>query len=140
MNVQFNLMNFTKPDSLFNYGMKITIYSVKKSVDSENNIGWHKGGERISYYSNGIKKDITYTSKGYYTASFSYKFLYDDDVVYFAFSYPYTYTDLMHDIYEIESDPERRKIFSRKPLCKTLAGNDCEMLTITEKSNYEVMK
>ena len=29
MNVQFNVMNFTKPDSLFNYGMKISIYSEK---------------------------------------------------------------------------------------------------------------
>ena len=28
-NVKFNIMNFTKPDSLFNYGMKISVYSQK---------------------------------------------------------------------------------------------------------------
>ena len=86
-------MNFTKPDSLFNYGMKVSIYSDKRSQE-ENGVGWFKGGERISYFANGIKKDITYTSKGYYTAQFSYKFNYDDDTVYFAYCFPYTYTDL----------------------------------------------
>lgn len=68
LNVTFKIMNFTKPDSLFNYGMKVSIYSEKRAENE--NVGWHKGGERISYYGNGIKKDITYTSKGYYTASF----------------------------------------------------------------------
>ena len=138
MNVQFNVMNFTKPDSLFNYGMKISIYSEKHSEAEEG--GWIRGGDRISYYGNGIKKDICYTSKGYYTASFTYKFLHDDDVVYFAYCYPYTYTDLMQDIHEIESEPERRAICSRKTLCKTLAGVDCEILTVTEKADFEVMK
>jgi len=46
----------------------------------------------------------------------------------------------MQDIYEIESDPERRTICTRKTLCKTLAGVDCEILTITEKADFEVMK
>ena len=97
-------MNFTKPDSLFNYGMKVSIYSEKKAagVDPNNDNGevpgegaklgegqgWYKGGERISYYANGIKKDITYTSKGYYSMSFTHKFTHDDDTVYFAFCCP----------------------------------------------------
>ena len=72
--------------------------------------------------------------------SFSYKFLHDDDTVFFAYCFPYTYTDLMHDIYEIESDPARRAICSRKTLCKTLAGNDCEVLTITEKGDFAAMQ
>jgi hypothetical protein len=29
--VKFNIMNFSKPDSLFNYGMKVTMYSEVKS-------------------------------------------------------------------------------------------------------------
>ena len=72
--------------------------------------------------------------------SFSYKFLHDDDTVFFAYCFPYTYTDLMHDIYEIESDPARRAICTRKTLCKTLAGNDCEVLTITEKGDFAAMQ
>lgn len=111
LSVTFNIMNFTKPDSLFNYGMKVSIYSEKKAagIDPNNDNGehqaengtklgegqgWFKGGERISYYANGIKKDITYTSKGYYSMSFNHKFSHDDDIVYFAFCSPYTYTDM----------------------------------------------
>lgn len=144
MTVQFNIMNFTKPDSLFNFGMKVSIYSeiMAKGTDEEGSDGrgWFRGGERISYYCNGIKKDVGYTSKGYYTMSFSYKFQHDHDSVYFAFCYPYTYSDLMADIFEIESDAGRRAICSRKSLCKTLAGNDCELLTITEKGDFEKMQ
>jgi len=171
MTCTFNIMNFTKPDSLFNYGMKVSVYSEKKAAGVDPNapdlgyaqaspeaqkeggpptpgeapkpgqgMGWFKGGERISYFANGIKKDITYTSKGYFTASFTYKFTHDDDVVYFAYCCPYTYTDCMRDIYEVESDPERRKICSRKTLCKTLAGVDCDILTITEKGDFEAMQ
>jgi len=29
--VKFNIMNYSKPDSLFNYGMKISVYSEKKA-------------------------------------------------------------------------------------------------------------
>jgi cytosolic carboxypeptidase protein 2/3 len=108
--VKFNIMNFTKADSLFNYGMKISVYSQKRA-DEENGESWYKGCDKISYYSNGIKKDNHYYSKGYYTASFEYKFLYDDDVVYFAYAFPYTYSDLMQDLFEIESDSARRPIF-----------------------------
>ena len=143
--VTFNIMNFSKPDSLFNYGMKLSVYSDKMAnkgdEDMEGGVGWHKGGEGFSYYANGIKKDPGQTwSRVYYTLTFTYKFEHDDDTVYFAYCYPYTYTDLMHDIYEIESDPARRAVCVRKTLCKTLAGNDCDVLTITEKSDFESMK
>lgn len=29
--VRFNILNYSKPDSLFNYGMKVSVYSDKKS-------------------------------------------------------------------------------------------------------------
>ena len=45
MNVRFNIMNFTKIDSLFNYGMKVSIYSQKKAEQDKNPVGWYKGGE-----------------------------------------------------------------------------------------------
>jgi hypothetical protein len=135
-------MNFTKPDSLFNFGMKVSIYSEKnseKTSEKEEKSGWYKGGEHISYYLNGIRKDNNYMSKGFYTLSFSYKFLHDEDTVYFAYSYPYTYSDLISDIFEIENDIQKRSICSRKLLCKTLAGNDCDVITITEKGDFQTM-
>jgi hypothetical protein len=128
-------MNFTKPDSLFNFGMKVSIYSDKmaQGTDEEgtNGRGWYRGGDRISYYGNGIKKDVGYSCFCYYTLSFSYKFQHDDDTVYFAFCFPYSYSDLQSDLMEIEMDPARREICQRKTLCKTISGQDCDILTIT---------
>ena len=80
--------------------MKISVYSDKKS--EKKNVGWHKDCEDIRYFANGIRKDVTYYSKCYYTATFTYTFEYDDDLVYFAYSVPYTYSDLRNDITAIE--------------------------------------
>ena len=114
MTVQFNINNFTKPDSLFNFGMKVSIYSEKlaqgTNEDGSNGRGWYRGGDRISYFGNNIKKDCGYACYTYYTLQFSYKFPHDDDTVYFAFCYPYTYTDLINDLNEIELDPAKREI------------------------------
>ena len=66
--VRFNILNYSKPDSLFNYGMKVSVYSEKKS--DKKNMGWHKAGEDIRYFANGIKKDVTYYSKSYYSLTF----------------------------------------------------------------------
>ena len=100
--MKFNILNFSKPDSLFNYGMKVTMYSQRKSENEK--IGWYKGCTEITYYSNGIKKDPA-SVKTYYSLSFSHTFEYSDDELFFAFCYPYTYSDLQEDIKAIESDP-----------------------------------
>ena len=75
LTVKFNIMNFTKPDSLFNFGMKVSIYSQAKANLSDSaecghegrnphqKQGWFRGGEKISYFCNGIRKDVGYTSK-----------------------------------------------------------------------------
>jgi len=42
------MLNFLKSKSLFNEGMKVLSFSEKK-LESEN-IGWHRGGEDISYF------------------------------------------------------------------------------------------
>ena len=55
--------------------------------------------------------------------------------MYFAYSYPYTYTDLQHDLNKIFSDPRRMDFISRQPLCETLAGNVCEYISITGPGN-----
>jgi hypothetical protein len=133
--VRFNILNYSKPDALFNYGMKISVYSEKKSL--KKNVGWHKDGEDIRYFQNGIRKDVTYYSKSYYTLTFTYNFEYDDDTVFFAYSTPYTYSDLRNDLGVIESDPARRGFMKKKILCRTLSGEACELLTITSADNLE---
>jgi hypothetical protein len=46
--VKFNILNYNKADSMFNYGMKITCYSEKKSEAEK--IGWYRSCTDISYF------------------------------------------------------------------------------------------
>ena len=41
-----------KPDSLYNEGMKICVYSEKLAACKD--IGWHRAGTKIGYYMNGL--------------------------------------------------------------------------------------
>jgi hypothetical protein len=44
------LLNFVKPDSSYNTGMKVLMYSKKEA--ETNKIGWVRTGEDIAYYQN----------------------------------------------------------------------------------------
>ena len=78
---------------------------------------------------------MTNYQRCYYTFTFTYTFLHDFDTVYFAYSVPYTYSDLTEELGEIEKNSVKREFVSRNTLCRTLAGNKCEYLTITNRSN-----
>ena len=67
--------------------------------------------------------------------TFEIKFKYDGDTVYFAHSYPYTYSDLCSHIKKVCIYENKDKI-RRTVLCKSLAGNDCEMLIVTNFASY----
>lgn len=62
--------------------------------------------------------------------TFTYTFKYGDDVVWFAHSYPYTYTDLNKDLDVIRE--KNRDICRIDSLCLTLANIPCPVLTITQ--------
>ena len=136
--VRFNMLNLCKPDSLFNEGMKVLIYSEKHA--QEKDVGWHRGGTKIAYYPNGIRKEGQKSFRTLYTMTFTYEFEYEDDNVYFAYCYPYTYTELIEELNAIMADPIKQQYVSKKTLTETLAGNKCEMLTITSKQNPENMQ
>ena len=74
----------------------------------------------------------------FYTLTFTYDFKYNDDYVYFAYSYPYTYSDLNEEISNFEKDAIKSQYMVRNLLCRTLAGNKCEYLTITAKNSPDV--
>ena len=131
--VQFNILNFGKNDSLFNHGMKVLCYS--EIENSATNKGWFRDGTDISYFNNGIHKNTS--GKSYYTLSYKFKFPHTNDTVYFAYGYPYTYTDLMEDLADIEKDPFKNKVATRKLVCNTIAGNRCEVLTVTSPGTSE---
>jgi hypothetical protein len=89
--------------------------------------GWFRGGFDVSYYANGLKRG----SKSYFSLSFTYRFEHDDDRVFFAYCYPYTYTHLQHYLADVDRDERKSTICKRRKLCNTLAGNRCDLLTIT---------
>jgi len=136
VDIKFNIMNFTKKDSLFNIGMKVLIFSEKENEASQ--LGWFRGGTDISYYENNIRRPGS--SKHFYSLSFNYKFPCNEDTVYFAYCFPYTYSDLMQDLSALESDSFVSSIMSRKLLCDSIGGNRCELLTITAPGNPELIK
>lgn len=126
---KFNIINLLKGDSLYNYGMRPLIYS---DLDAKRKgRGWFRDGFDICYYQNNIKRKNGF----FYTFTFSIEFQNDNDVYYFAYCYPYTYSNLQNYLTNLEADPIRRKLFKRRTLCHTLAGNSCDILTITSFSS-----
>ena len=157
-NYRFNIVNFMKPDSNFNQGLKPLIYSVKEA--EKNHIGWSRDGFNIAYYQSARKKRPSnsnisgpnssippnnnasstqaqgniknYDGYGpqYYALSFEIKFKHDNDTVYFAHCNPYTYTDLNEFVKRVCTFANKDKI-RKTVLCKSLAGNDVDMLILT---------
>jgi hypothetical protein len=75
MKVKFNMINMAKPDSLYNYGMKILCFS--KNVKKEQGLGWHRVGDNISYFANSYKRDpcgLVRYSRNFYTFTFTRTF------------------------------------------------------------------
>ena len=134
--VKFNIVNLGKPDSLYNNGMRPLMYS---QCDATEGTGWQRKGEKIVYYCN---KTAAPTQKGreanrsrsFYTLTFTHTFGHSNDVCFFAMCYPYTFSDLQHYLYKLQLDEKRRFTFRRELLCRTLANNECTMLTITNQN------
>jgi cytosolic carboxypeptidase protein 2/3 len=132
--VKFNIKNFLKKDSLFNNGMKVRIHSHKKALG--NDIGWTRGGKNIIYYANGIKKTPK-SMKTMYSLTFTYTFEYDNDVVHFAYDKPFTYSEHLEMLNEIEKNPAKSKICTRRKLCRSIARNRVDYITITDRETTD---
>lgn len=91
---KFNVINMEKSHSEYNAGMKPLMYS-EQQVQKEK-IGWHRVGENICYYKNQYTTNskLHNKPKHYHTLTFLISFLYDNDVCYFAPSYPYSFSTL----------------------------------------------
>ena len=129
--VRFNIVNFTKPDSLFNLGMRPVVYSCLDAATK--NTGWVRGGSDISYYSNTYSRNNN-AGEGvacYYTLSFTIEFQYAKDTTLIAYSYPYTYSDYKAHLSQILNRPNANDIVRSNRLCHTLSGEDCDLLVIT---------
>lgn len=125
---RFTIMNFLKSGSLYNEGMKPLMYSEKDARDKS--VGWIRVGSNIKYYKNNIKVEEN-KERCYYSLHWTCTFPNENDIHYFAHSYPYTYSDLQEYLTYLGSDSQRRKVCKQRVLCQTLAGNHVYVLTIT---------
>lgn len=138
---RFNIINCEKSNSQFNYGMQPLMYSVQEALNARP--WWIRVGTDICYYKNHFSRSSVAAGgqkgKSYYTITFTVSFPHKDDVCYFAYHYPYTYSTLQMHLQKLESAHNPQQIYFRKDvLCETLSGNSCPLVTITAmpESNY----
>jgi hypothetical protein len=91
---------------------------------------WHRAGHSIAY-TRGREPIPGRAGATFSALSWAIEFPFDDDAVYFAYTYPYTFTDLQSDLAAIARDPARAAVCRQRTVCTTLAGNACPLLTIT---------
>uniref|UniRef100_A0A8C6FP59 AGBL carboxypeptidase 3 n=2 Tax=Moschus moschiferus TaxID=68415 RepID=A0A8C6FP59_MOSMO len=132
---RFTIINFTKPASLYNRGMRPLFYSEKEA--STRNIGWQRIGDQIKYYRNNQGQDRHH----HFSLTWTFQFPHSKDTCYFAHCYPYTYTNLQEYLSGINNDPVRSKFCKIRVLCHTIARNMVYILTIaTPLKNSESRK
>eukprot|EP00928_Gymnodinium_smaydae_P030216 TRINITY_DN22528_c0_g1_i1.p1 TRINITY_DN22528_c0_g1~~TRINITY_DN22528_c0_g1_i1.p1 ORF type:complete len:740 (-),score=88.27 TRINITY_DN22528_c0_g1_i1:40-2217(-) len=125
--VTFNLVNMSKSDSMFARGMKPVVWSKQAAR------GWERGGEDVQYFP--TSRSLNNTRSQYYTLSFSYTFEHNDDTVFFAYHYPYTYSHLQKFLSCFSALPEVARVLCESSLCKTIGGVKCNLLEITEPAD-----
>ncbi|XP_038853131.1 LOW QUALITY PROTEIN: cytosolic carboxypeptidase 1-like [Salvelinus namaycush] len=130
---RFNIINCEKSNSQFNYGMQVLMYSVQEAISGRPR--WVRTGTDICYYKNHFSRSSIAAGgqkgKSYYTMTFSMTFNHKDDVCYFAYHYPYTYTTLKMHLQKLEALRTPQTYLREDVLCETLGGNSCPLLTIT---------
>ena len=75
------------------------------------------------------------TEASHSTLSFSWVAEHADDSLYFAMCYPYSYSDLRAYLARLQADPLRARHVRRQRLALTIAGNECEMLWVTDHAS-----
>ncbi len=101
---KFNIINMMKRDSLYNNGLMPLCHS-SLSLQLEGR-GWQRCASDICYYPNSIRRKGC--SISYFTLTFTYQAKYSHDTVFFAHSYPYTYSDLIRYCSQIEDQAQSR--------------------------------
>lgn len=124
----FNIINCEKANSQFNFGMKPILFSVIEAQRGRS--GWVRTGSDICYYRNCYQRQGK--GKNYLTTSFTVNFPHANDVCYLAYHFPYTYSQLMSNIWKWIKTIPPAKIYCRvENFCDSLNGNENPLLTIT---------
>lgn len=126
---KFNITNLLKPDSLYNHGMQPCVYS--DAAAARDGAGWRRRGKNVRYARTKRRVDSVKIERQRYTLTWDFTCTEDNDTMYFAHCYPYTYTDLQNYLTGIAQDPARSEVCRQRVLCRSLCGNVCDLLTVT---------
>jgi len=118
--VFFNITNFSKTRSLYRDGMSPAVRSTSRPQ-------WTRVPSKCCFY---------YKSNRQKRYCLTFAFAFDKaETFQFAYNFPYTYTQLQHELYTME---QRQLPFVRRSLIgRTLQHRRLDMLTITNGSNLE---
>ncbi|XP_021925880.1 cytosolic carboxypeptidase 1-like isoform X7 [Zootermopsis nevadensis] len=126
----FNIVNCEKQNSQFNYGMKPIMYSVRESVLGRP--GWVRVGTDICYYRNWYQNITSRKPRSYLTTAFTIAFPHSYDVCYIAYHYPYTYSQLLAQIWKWSVSVDSTSIYFRaESICSSLNNNETPLITVT---------
>jgi hypothetical protein len=121
-----NIVNFCKQDSLYSQGQQPWIFR-----ENSPEKGWHYLCDKVKYGYSKINKNLE-NRRPYFCLTFTFLFPAGESLL-FAYSLPYTYSDLLKYLESVE-------MFScvrREVMCKSLSGVEVPMLTVTNFDNYE---
>lgn len=133
--IRINIVNFTKGNSLFYYGMKPSIWSL--NANKKNQVGWIQGGQNVDYdispYHEEINKMNPHKPKSYYCMSFDYKFETGNDDVYFSYTVPYSYSQLLSHLRQVKelAESQNSKLVTFSSIGKSNGGFDIPLIKIT---------
>ncbi len=131
--VRFNIQNMTKPDMLYTRGMQV--YTWSRICNAISHCGWEASGYNIKCWRHprAGKHD---PARRWTCLTFDIEFTQADDMVWFAYTIPYTYSMLLQFKNQIllRQKEQNRKIFEEMPLCRSLSGLDVPLYTITDHS------
>ncbi|KAG7383979.1 Cytosolic carboxypeptidase 2 [Phytophthora pseudosyringae] len=122
---RFALVNLAKSGALFGQGLQPVVYSEQDAATK--GFGWRHRGNHVRY--DAVVSPMA--PAGANALAFQYEFEHKNDSVYFACIQPYTYTDLLEYLDQLEHDILHSQTFRRTELCRSLAGNSCDLLSIT---------
>jgi murein tripeptide amidase MpaA len=123
--VLMHIVNFSKTKSLYREGMSPMVRSSTRPT-------WQRVPERNVFYYRCPKH------KNNYVLSFLFEFDKEDDVYFFAYSFPYTYTDLQKYLYGL--DQLNLPYYKRELLCRTVQHRRLDILTITSPNSKRKKK
>lgn len=148
-NYNFQIINCEKKSILFNYSQQPLFYSTKEFELTGKM--WQRTGEndRISYYRNHYVRDTnTCVSKdrNFFTLEFTFTFPHQNDICYFAYNIPFSYTFLKANIAywthlveqynsRLDNPDQLGTYFAVQALCSSLNGNVLPVMTITSQNH-----